>query len=188
MYYVVKVNNNNIRLADTYFDSIQSKPSVVGITSASLGTISPINPPISLYKDSVVTFDLSDSSLSYSKQGTLYSAFDFNLYTDKNFTKLWNKSSDSTIFEFLKDGKVGTVGAKATLTVNENIPQILYYKLNVLEESSIPDVKERISTDSEVVSGSEIKTKESLYNGKHTIESPTPEDLSLVIDKLKNQL
>jgi ribonuclease E len=26
------------------------------------------------------------------------------------------------------------------------------------------------------------------YNGKHTIESPTPEDLSLVIDKLKNQL
>ena len=27
-----------------------------------------------------------------------------------------------------------------------------------------------------------------IYNGKHTIESPTPEDLSLVIDKLKNQL
>ena len=188
MYYVVKVDNNSIKFANTYFDSIQSKPSVIGITSASLGTISPINPPISLYKDSVITFDLSDSSLSYSKQGTLYSAFNFNLYTDKNFTKLWNTSSKSTTFEFLKDGKVGTVGAKATLTVNENIPQILYYKLDILEESVVPEIKERISIDSEVISGNEIKIKESLYNGKHVIRVGTALSFTYSVEKVPEKL
>ena len=169
MYYIVKVDNNTLKLSNTYFDSIQPKPNIIGISSASLGTISPINPPISLYKDSTITFDLSDSSLAYTKQGILYSAFSFNLYTDNNFTKIWNKSDNSDVFELLRDGKVGTAGAKVTLTVNKNIPQVLYYKLDVLGESDIPEIKERVSIDSEVVSGSEIKIKESLYNGKHTI-------------------
>lgn len=169
MYYIVKVDNNTLKLSNTYFDSIQPKPNIIGISSASLGTISPINPPISLYKDSTITFDLSDSSLAYTKQGILYSAFSFNLYTDNNFTKIWNKSDNSDVFELLKDGKVGTAGAKVTLTVNKNIPQVLYYKLDVLGESDIPEIKRRVSIDSEVVSGSEIKIKESLYNGKHTI-------------------
>ena len=113
MYYIVKVDNNTLKLSNTYFDSIQLKPRTVGISR----TISPINPPISLYKDSTVTFDLSDSSLAYTKQGISYPAFDFNLYTDNNFTKVWNKSNDSNSFELLKDGKVGTVGAKATFVI-----------------------------------------------------------------------
>ena len=75
MYYVVKVDNNTLKLSNTYFDSTELKPIVVGITSASLGTINPINPPIELYKDSTITFDLSDSSLAYTRQGTTYSSF-----------------------------------------------------------------------------------------------------------------
>ena len=188
MYYVVKVDNNTLKLSNTYFDSIQSKPSTVGISSASLGTISPINPPISLYKDSTVTFDLSDSSLSYTKQGVLYSAFDFNLYTDNNFTKVWNKTNDSNVFELLKDGKVGTVGAKSTLTVNKNIPQTLYYKLDVLGESNIPEIKERIFIDSEVISGNEITIKESLYNGKYTIRVGTTTSFTYSISNLPEKL
>jgi len=73
----------------------------------------------------------------------------------------------------IKDGKVGTSGAKATLTVNKDIPQTLYYTLNVVKETNVPEVKERVLVDSEVISGSEIKTKESLYSGKHTINVGT---------------
>jgi len=188
MYYVVKVDNNTLKLSNTYFDSIQSKPSTVGISSASLGIISPINPPISLYKDSTITFDLSDSSLSYTKQGVLYSAFDFNLYTDSNFTKIWNKSADSNIFELSRDGKVGTAGAKVVLTVNKNIPQTLYYKLNILNKSQIPEVKERVFIDSEVVSGSQIKIKESLYNGKHTIRVGTTTSFTYSVANVPEKL
>ncbi len=188
MYYIVKVDNNTLKLSNTYFDSIQLKPRTVGISSASLGTISPINPPISLYKDSTVTFDLSDSSLAYTKQGISYPAFDFNLYTDNNFTKVWNKSNDSNSFELLKDGKVGTVGAKATLTVNKNIPQTLYYKLDVLGESNVPEIKGRISVDDEVISGSEIKIKESLYNGKQTMRVGTTTSFTYSVSNLPEKL
>ena len=171
MYYVVKVDNNTLKLSNTYFDSTELKPIVVGITSASLGTINPINPPIELYKDSTITFDLSDSSLAYTRQGTTYSAFEFNLYTDKNFTKVWNTSGTNNTFE-LKNRKGRNCGSKATLTVNKNIPEILYYKLDVLIEKNVPDVpkaKGNIIVDDEIVSGSEIRIEESLYNGKHVI-------------------
>ena len=187
MYYVVKVDNNTLKLSNTYFDSTQLKPIVVGITSASLGTINPINPPIELYKDSTVTFDLSDSSLAYTRQGTTYSAFEFNLYTDKNFTKVWNTSETSNTFELIKTGQVGTAGAKATLTVNKNIPEILYYKLDILIEKNVPDVpkaKGNIIVDNEIVSGSEIRVEESLYNGKHVITLGTTTSFTYTVPKV----
>ena len=40
LYYVNRVDQNTIKLSDTYFDSTQEKPVVVDITSASSGTIS----------------------------------------------------------------------------------------------------------------------------------------------------
>jgi hypothetical protein len=173
MYYVVNVDKNTIKLSNTYFNSIQDKPEIVGITSASDGIINPINPPVDLYKNSIITFDLSDSSLAFSNQGTIYSAFDFNLYSDKNFTKVWNTSKVNNNFELIKDGKVGTSGAKATLTVDKNIPQTLYYTLDVVKETDVPEVKEKIFIDTEVISGSELKLKESIYSGKHVINVGT---------------
>ena len=173
MYYVVKVDNNIIKLSNTYFDSIQEKPKIIGITSASNGTINPINPLINLYKNSTVEFDLSDESLSYTTQGTKYSAFEFNLYTDRNFTKTWNKTNNSKNFEYVKEGTIGTAGAKATLTVNNDIPKILYYKLHPLSESNIPEVKERVFVDNEVISGNQLSIIESGYNGKHVINVGT---------------
>ena len=48
IYYIVKVDDNTIKLSDTYHDSIDEKPPIVGITSTSVGTINPINPEIKL--------------------------------------------------------------------------------------------------------------------------------------------
>ena len=168
-YYVVRVDNNRIKLSDTYFNATQLKPIIVGITSASLGTINPITPPIKLYRNSTVTFDLSDSSLSYVKQGTTYPAFKFDLYVDKNFTKEWEKSKDSSTFELTRQGIVGTSGAKAELLVNENTPNELYYNLTPVYESDLPIAKSEILTDSEIISGNTIIPKNSLYNGDYTI-------------------
>ena len=169
IYYVVRVDDNNIKLSNTFFDATKEKPEIVNITSSSLGTINPINPSLVVYKNSTFVFDLSDASLAYTKQGTTYPAFDLNLYTDANFTKVWNKTVNSSSFELVKEGKVGTSGAKATLTVNSNIPEVLFYKLDVLEESDVPVVKSEINIDDENVSHNKIEVRSSVYNGKHRI-------------------
>jgi hypothetical protein len=102
-YFVFIVDTNNIKLTNTYYDSISAKPEIVGITSASGGTLSLINPPIKAYKNSSVVFDLSDSSLSYTQQSTLYPAFDLKFFKDSNFTENYDSNSDNQFFEVQKD-------------------------------------------------------------------------------------
>ena len=73
VYYISKVDDNNFKLANTYYDATRDIPVTVGIASTGLGgNINPINPPITFYKDSTVTFDLSDSSLGSSVLGSKY--------------------------------------------------------------------------------------------------------------------
>ena len=105
---VVRVDDNLIKLSDTYYDAIQSKPTIVGITSASLGTINPISPLVKLYKNSTITFDPSDSSLFqvYKASEQLIPHFKFNLYVDKNFEKRMGKSENSETFELSRQGIV----------------------------------------------------------------------------------
>ena len=184
IYYIVKVDDNKFKLANTKYDATIKTPNVVSIASSSIGTISPINSPINLFKNSTVIFDLSDSSLGYSVQGVRYPAFEFNLYTDKNFTNLWNKSDNSNVFELTKTGKVGTADAKATLIVNENIPENLYYKLDVLEESNTPKEKKEITVDNEVDSNNQLFCKFSEYNGKYTINVGTTTTFSYTISNV----
>ena len=81
IYYIVKIDQNNIKLANSHYNATLFKPIVVSIgSSASNGVLNPVNPPISIYRDSVYTFDLSDSSLAYTKGTISYPAFDFQLY------------------------------------------------------------------------------------------------------------
>ena len=91
------------------------------------------------------------------------------MYVDKNFTKEWEKSKDSSTFELTRQGIVGTVGAKAQLLVNENTPNELYYNLTPIYESDLPTSKQGIVTDTEIISGNTIISKGSLYNGTHTV-------------------
>ena len=109
---------------------------------------------------------LSDASLAYTNQGTKYSAFELNFYTDKNLTNIWNKNSANKDFNVTRTGTVGiTPDAKVTLSVTSEIPETLYYKLDVLEESEVPAVKKEVNVDTDVILGNEILTKNSLYNG-----------------------
>ena len=187
-YYIVRVDNNRIQLSNTYYDSTQTNPNIVGISSASLGTINPITPLVKLYKNSTVTFDLSDSSLSYTRQGTTYSAFKFNVYVDKNFTKEWEKSEESETFDLSRVGIVGTSNAKVELSVNENTPTELYYNLTPIYEGNLPTEKAQIYTDNEIISGNTLLSGESLYNGKHTITVGTTTTFTYTLGNIPEKL
>ena len=169
IYFIVKVDNNTFKLSETYYQSTQLKPVVVNVTSAQDATFSSINPPLKVYKNSIVEFDLSDSSLSYINQATSYAAFEFNFYTDKDFVELWNTSKVTRNFEVQRTGTPGvSADAKVSLKVDENIPEILYYKLDPISESDLPDLYKNIIVD-EIINYSEIEVNNSDYNGEYAI-------------------
>ena len=170
IYYIVRVDDDSFKLSDTRYDSTLDKPQVVGITSASSGTINLINPKIDVIKDSTVEFDLSDSSLAYTAQGIGYPAFQLNFYLDNQHTKIWNTSFTNKTFEVSRSGKVGVdTDAKVTLTVNSDIPEQIYYKFDIVDESDVPLVKSGIVTDTDVISNNQINVIESLYNGRFPV-------------------
>jgi hypothetical protein len=175
IYYISKVDNNRFKLSNTYYDATRDIPVTVGIASTGLtgGNINPINPPVTLYKDSTVTFDLSDSSLGYSVLGSNYPAFELNLYRDKDFKTVWQKSDNTDVFEFTTSGQVGSAGGKAVLVVNDNLPEILYYNFDLVYDASLPTIKSELSVDDEVISGNELLIKNSGYNGTHKIRVGT---------------
>ena len=170
-YFIYLVDVNKIKLTNTYYESISAKPEVVDINSVSDGTLSLINPPIQVYQNSSVVFDLSDSSLSYTQQGSSYPAFDFKLFKNFNFTENYDSNSYNQLFEVQKVGTVGiTSDAKVTLKINENTPRILYYKLiPIYDGTSLPDNKKLINEDLEVTSNNEIEVKKSQYNGIYDV-------------------
>jgi hypothetical protein len=185
-YFIVKVDNNNFKLSNTYYNATQINPSIVGISSTSGGTVSSINPPIQVYRDSTVTFDLSDQSLSYLNQGTYYPAFELNLYLDENFTTKYDKNAESLFFEVERVGIVGVdTTARLTLNVNKETPSVLYYKLESLPEAS--QVKKDINVDNTVLLNNRIIPRVSVYNGKHTITVASTSTFTYTINKSPEQ-
>ena len=170
IYFVVRIDDNTLKLSNNSYNSTLLKPVIVGITSTSAGTINPVNPPVKVHKDQNAIFDLSDSSLGYISQGTSYPAFEFNVYSDKNLIKIWDTNKLTSNFNVVKSGSAGVDSdAKVTVTVNNDIPKDLYYTLDPLYEGTLPPVKEQITRNDNVIDGNEIQTIESEYNGKHTI-------------------
>ena len=171
IYYTVKIDENTIKLADTNYNATLLKPITLGISSASAGTINPINPPVRVYRDQSAIFDLSDSSLGYVNQATTYSAFDLNFYTDRNLTEKWETDKTDETFNVTKVGKAGVdANASVTLSVNKYIPNILYYTLDVLEESDTPLSKRSIvKRDTLVNDANEVQTVSSRYSGKFNV-------------------
>ena len=178
IYYVYEIDKDNFKLTDTYYETTRQKPSVVGITSASSGTISPINPPLKVYRDSTVEFNVSDSSLAYTKQASSYAAFALNFYRDKTFTQLYDKNDESSVFNVVRTGTVGiTTDAKVTLTITKDTPNEIFYKLDPVYESDVPVEKSQIINDNEVNLNNQIDVEFSAYSGTCLLyTSPSPRD------------
>ena len=155
IYYVAIIDKNTIKLSNNYYDAINLEPKVIDITSASAGTISPINPPLSLEKNLKIYFDLSDSSLSFNDGGVSYSAFDFNLYTDFNLNNSFVTSGETDDFNVVRSGRIG-IDANANVTIKnvKEINQTLYYNLNPINENLNNSIKIGIIRDTDNIKNS----------------------------------
>jgi hypothetical protein len=170
MYYIIPYEENRIRLVSDKFELSSLDPKFVNLTSASAGTLSKINPAVNITKNNTLKFDLSDSSLSFVVNGIRYSAYDMNLYTDAVYDQLFLKTPDSTSFQVVKTGKPG-IDADASLQLEfvDNVPNQLFYKFDIDNESIITDVKKEISIDSNVPNHSQIDVVLSPFDGRHVI-------------------
>ena len=163
IYYVVVITSDVISLARTYYDSTLDTPNIIGLNSATAGTIYEINSSIDLVRNNSLVFDLSDISLSFNDGLNVYPAFDFNLYTDSEFL---NRFEVTPITNNLVVKKVGTIGvstnASLTLTYDENLPSKLYYQL-------IPLKNKNVFVDTENVDNNVINFTDSLYSGSYSV-------------------
>ena len=108
--------------------------------------------------------------MRYNVQTTNYPAFAFNFYTDENLTKQWDTSPQSNTFNVTRNGTIGvSTDAKVTLSITKDIPEVLYYTLDPVFESTLPLIKKEIVVDIGVLSGNEIQLSDSVYNGKQVV-------------------
>jgi len=165
IYYVVSYTKNKIRLAENLYNATRKNPVVIDITSASSGTISPINPRINLIADKTIFFDLSDSSLASVQGSTSYSAFAFELYTDKNNINQFLSSKFDRSFEVEKVGRPGIdATAYLKLRIRDSVPRKLYYGLYLINKEFIDNQKLKFFFDEEVVGAGEIDIVQSGYS------------------------
>jgi hypothetical protein len=170
VYYVVVINSNKIRLSENYYQSVKLNPEVVDITSSTTGTISQINPSINLERNNTVNFDLSDSSLSFIDNSITYSAFDFNLYSDKDFKDSFYSSQKNNTFEVTKNGRIGIdTNAHLQLKITNDLPEKLYYNLEPINLDISSEVKKSIIADNEVINNNTLVFVNNILNSEHTI-------------------
>ena len=167
-YYVYKIDDNTLKLSETYIDSKINPPTTVSIasTGGKYQQISLINPKISVIKNNDLVFNLSDTSLS---------GYKFKLFYDKTFNDEFVSTGTSVSPSVLGVGTAGiSTNASLTLKYTSDLPTNLFY---ALEKSGY------ISTsDREVSYGSQINFVDSDYTGSYKISGvgTTTFEISLV--------
>jgi len=170
IYYVVVVDPNKIRLSTSYYQAIKSTPETIIIGSSQPGILSQINPLLNFVRNQSILFDLSDSSLSFSNNGIVYSAFDLRFYSDSEFINEFDSTKSSKIFEIVREGKVGIDStANIKVNLNDNFPNELYYKLVPINLQINSNIKKDIIIDDEVPGFNKISLVKSEYSGNYSI-------------------
>ena len=170
IYYISRFSRDKIKLCDSKYESSKFQSNFVSIDVARKGNILPVNPALNVFSGNTVVFDLGDSSLSSLNASTLYSAFDMNLYKDSNYTDRFDGTLLDNIFEITKSGKVGIdTDAKLTLSVNDNVPENLFYKFSVANSDFVDSFKKEIIIDEEVDGFNKINVVDSAYQGEFVL-------------------
>ena len=154
VYFVYKVDKDNIKLCLTYNDVFSSPPSVVSIasTGGSGQEVSAVNPKLLPTKGNDLVFDVSDTSLS---------GFDFKIYSDKDFNNEFVSIANTTTFSTSGVGTVGVAStASFTLHYSNQLPSTLFY--NVERGGFIS------TADKTVQNYSQISYVDSFYNGTYS--------------------
>ena len=157
-FYVYVIDKDNFRLTETRKDAVSSPPTFVNLTSVggTSQTLSLVNPPLEVFKNNDVVFNLEDPSLS---------GYNFKVYYDNDFDNAVVSTGQTTNFLVSPFGTNGTSGAGATVGFSSVFPSILYYNL---------DKGGFISTaDTDVTGYNEIRYSNSRYNGTYNITGVT---------------
>ena len=164
-YFVNRISDRYFQLAETIKDLNSSPIRLVGFTANTGGAnqkISLINPRIDVVKNSKLTFGLSSTTLAN---------FDFKLFYDKNLTNEFESAQDSTTFNVIGVGTVGTTGAELSVQFSKSTPEKLYYGLSKGGYIS--------TSDTGVLNHSEIRFINSIYNGEYKISNVTNETFQI---------
>jgi len=142
-YYVYKINDNQIKLSETYFDCKNDPPITVSIASTGGKNqfISLINPQIKSIKSNNLVFNLSDSSLT---------GYKFKVYYDQEFKNEFVSTAKTTGFTLSGIGTIG-ISSIASLTINYDLslPTKLYYNLEKSGHISTSDIS--VNNNSEIL-------------------------------------
>ena len=170
-YFIARIDKNSFRLCETAFKSKKLIPDAISFTSTGSGhTIALINPPLSLTRGYKVGFGVSHTSLTQVISGKKTKIFDFELFRDTNFTNPYFNNKKDSGFQVVG---VGTVGVTSTATVDvsltENTPSDLYYKLTPVNLNINAPFKRNPIVDTDVINYSSLKISDSIYNGDYVI-------------------
>ena len=170
IYYIIKYDDNRIKLAETKYNSTKRFPEEVIISTSSQGTLSPINPPINVVKNNKIVFDVSDQSLSVPFGIGRTSSFKVNFYKDSSLSdKLFLIDSEG-VSKIINVGIVGVDSfARVELLVDSSFPNNLYYSLDPIQLDSNTDIKKELNIDNEVDFGNTIYFSNSDLSGIHQI-------------------
>jgi hypothetical protein len=180
IYYAVIIDDNNFKLAETFYNATLEEPICIDMTSQGSGTFSQINPKITAFKNQYISFDVSHSSLSQFINFVPNSAFNFDIYEDAKLKNIFNKSKISTTFEVIKTGTVGiTSNATVSLYISDNIPKSLYYGLTPINKNrNLTENLEIITDDENILGNNQIVINDSVYSGTYAISGVTSTSFS----------
>ena len=159
IYYSIVITSDKIGLSKSYYGAVIANE-IVELTGTSPGAFSEINPSINILRGNSVIFDLSDSSLSESDGFESLSSFDFDIFTDDQFSNKFYTTYNDANFNIIKNGRIGIDStASVTLRNDSNLPDELYYNLSSKTSKIIFNDKENITNFNK------INFVESSYSG-----------------------
>ena len=117
-----------------------------------------------------VGFAVSDTSLTQEVSGKKTKIFDFNFFRDPNFTNPYFNNDEDSGFQVVGVGTVGvTTTARVDLSLTENTPKELFYKLTPVNLNIDADAKRNPVVDTDIINFSTLKISNSEYNGTYNI-------------------
>jgi hypothetical protein len=157
-YYVMPLNTNQFKLSKTYFGSFNNKD-IVNISNLENDSfLSLINPPIDVFKNATIIFDLSDPSLI---------GFDFNIFEDSKYNNIFYGVKDFNVF---KNGVIGSPASNLILNIKDTNIKKLYYTLTIPNVNDISFEKlEYFNDDLNVLDNNTIILNDSVYSGEKNI-------------------
>ena len=166
IYYAIRIDSNNLKLAANKVDAIGSNPTPISIGGTGSGEhfLSKINPRVDVRRGNTVSFATTDSSLSIVASGSTFSAFDLRFYEDSEFNKEFKTSGSSRDYEVTGIGTIGVTDPSAVnVRTNDQIPETLFYKFIPINIDIAPTAKTELFVDTEQDSANSIVLVNSVY-------------------------